>query len=114
MSSFGVPFEKRLRTIVRSHQRLNTGAVHAIRSDGLIVARPRVYNPRFPLKGLLLVIGASVLFKAYILADLGQVTYQERVAALAEGSAFERVGAWLMQPDAVTTATSGIFRSLGL
>ena len=114
MSTTGVPFEKRLRNIVRTHQRINQGAVHSMRSDGLIVARPRLYNPRFPLKGLLLIIVALILFKAYILADLGQATYQERVGALAEGNVFEKVGAWVMQPDAVTTEISAIFSGLGL
>lgn len=112
MSMSGVPFDKRLRSIVREHTRMSHGAVHAIRHDGLITVRPRKYNPRFPLKGLMMVLGVSILFKAYILADLGQATYNQRVGALAEGSVFEKAGAWLMQPDTVTTGVAGVMRSL--
>ena len=113
MSLSGVSFDKRLRKVVRNHQRMNSGAVHAVRSDGLIVARPRVYNPKFPLKGLLLLIGAAVLFKAYIYASLGAVTFDDRVAQLAEGSAIEKVGAWIMQADTVTVALGQFLTGIG-
>ncbi len=114
MSLTDVPFEKRLRNIVRNHQRMNHGAVHAIRSDGLIVARPRVYNPKFPLRGLVMLITAAVLFKAYIYASLGSATYSGRIDVLAQGSLFEKAGAWIMQPDAVTVAAAQVMTAIGL
>lgn len=113
MSVSGVSFEKRLRNIVRDHQRLNTGAVHAIRSDGLIVARPRVYNPKFPLRGLLLLVASAVLFKAYIFASLGASVYNDRVAQLSEGTFIEKAGAWVMQADAVTVGVAQALNALG-
>ena len=113
MSMSGISFDKRLRNIVRDHQRLNTGAVHAIRADGLIVARPRVYNPKFPLRGILLLIGSAVLFKAYIFAHLGVAVYTDRVERLAEGSLVEKAGAWFMQADAVTVAFAQVLTSIG-
>ena len=57
MAIVQVPFEKRLRRIVKNHQRMANGVVHSVNSNGLIVARPKIYNPRFPLRGLLLLGG---------------------------------------------------------
>lgn len=110
----GVSFDKRLRHVVRNHQRLNTGAVHAIRNDGLIVARPRIYNPKFPLRGLILLFAAMVVFKAYIYAHLGGAVYNDRVERLGEGSIFEQAGAWLMQADAVTITVASLLSSFGI
>lgn len=110
----GVSFEKRLRTIVRDHQRLNVGAVHTVRHDGLIVARPRVYNPKFPLRGLILLVASAVLFKAYIYASLGVATYTDRVERLGEGTFIEKAGAWIMQADALTIAVAQVLGSFGI
>jgi len=112
--SSGVSFEKRLRNVVRNHQRLNTGAVHSMRDDGLIVARPRVYNPKFPLRGLILLVVTAVLFKAYIYANLGAERFNERVSQLAEGSTIEKVGSWVMQADTVTITIAEFMKGLGL
>lgn len=109
-----VPFQKRLRRIVREHQRMANGATHVMRDDGLIVARPRVYNPKFPLRGLVLLIGAAVLFKGFIYATLGSATYGDRVAQLAQGSFPEKAGAWIMQPDVATLAVAQFLNAVGL
>lgn len=114
MSVAQVPFQKRLRRIVREHQRMSNGVSHVMRDDGLIVARPRVYNPKFPLRGLVLLLGAALLFKGYILASLGATLYGERVAQLAEGSIIEKAGAWIMQPDVATSAVAQILNGFGV
>jgi len=114
MSVAQVPFQKRLRRIVRDHQRMSHGATHVMRADGLIVARPRVYNPKFPLRGLVLLIGAALLFKGFILASLGSATYNDRVAELAEGSVVEQAGAWVMQADVATSAVAQFLNAIGL
>lgn len=114
MASAQMPFQKRLRKIVRSHQRMNHGVAHVMREDGLIVARPRVYNPKFPLRGLLLLIGAALLFKGYIYASLGATVYDERVAQLAEGQIIEKAGAWIMQADILTVTVGQFLNSIGL
>ena len=98
-----VPFDKRLKRIVRRHERMANGVVHSINADGLIVARPRIYKPRFPLKGLLMLVAVGFLFKGFLFAYLGADTYMGRVAALQEGAAMERAGAWIMQTDPATT-----------
>lgn len=104
-----VPFDKRLKKIVRRHERMSNGVVRTINSDGLIVAKPRLYRPRFPLKGLLAVLILGFLFKGFLFAYLGETAYGERVATLQGGSLLEQAGAWVMQPDPVTMlAAEGI------
>lgn len=114
MSVAQVPFQKRLRRIVRDHQRMSNGVSHVMRADGLIVAKPRVYNPKFPLRGLVMLLGTALLFKGYILASLGATLYSERVTQLAEGSMIEKAGAWIMQPDVATSAVAQILNGFGL
>lgn len=108
------PFYKRLRRIVRDHQRMQHGVAHVMRDDGLVVARPRVYNPKFPLRGLVLLFGAAFFFKGYILAALGQSVYDTRIGQLAEGTWIERAGAWIMYPDAATVAVANALTGLGV
>ncbi|WP_438955201.1 hypothetical protein [Cognatiyoonia sp.] len=92
MSVVQTPFNKRLRKIFRDYQRMSQGATHVMRADGLVVAQPRLYNLRFPLRGILLIVGAANFFKAFILATLGNFVYSEKIATFAEGSAVERLG----------------------
>lgn len=104
-----VPFDKRLKKIVRRHEKMSNGVVRTINSDGLIVAKPRLYRPRFPLKGLLAVLILGFLFKGFLFAYLGETAYGERVATLQSGSLLEQAGAWVMQSDPVTVmAAEGI------
>ena len=97
-----VPFDKRLKEINRRHDKMSNGVVRSVNSDGLIVARPRAYRPRFPLKGLLVVLAIGFLFKGFLFAYLGEEGYGERVAVLQSGTAIEQAGAWVMQIDPVT------------
>ena len=104
-----VPFDKRLKRIVRRHDKMANGVVRTVNSDGLIVARPRLYKPQFPLKGLIVVLTLGFLFKGFLLAYLGDAGYSERLATLQSGTAVEQVGAWVMQSDPVTAfVASGI------
>lgn len=104
-----VQFDKRVKKIVRRHGKMSNGVVRRVNSDGLIVAKPRVYRPRFPLKGLVAVLLLGFLFKGFMFSYLGGAAYAERVATLQNGTALEQVGAWVMQPDPVTVmAAQGI------
>lgn len=113
MSLATMPFERRLKRIVRNHRRLNAGAVHKVDSRGLIVARPRLYNPKFPLKGLLLLVVAGFAFKGFLFASLGAGVYDSRLAELRAGSMVERGGAWAMQADPATLAIASVWKALG-
>lgn len=114
MASVHAQFEKRLRKIVRNHQRMANGVTHTMRKDGLIVAKPRIYNPRFPLKGMVLLILTAFLFKGYIYAALGPADYDSRVSALAEGTMIEQAGAWIMHADIATVYIGTFLNSIGL
>jgi hypothetical protein len=49
-----------------------------------------------------LALGAFLVFKAFLLASLGPVTYQERLGKLEEGNVVEQMGAWAMRVDVIT------------
>lgn len=102
MAQAHVPFDKRLKRIVRRHDRMARGVVKTVNADGLIVARPRLYKPRFPLKGLIVLIAAGFIFKGFLFASLGETAYAERVASLRDGTVMEQAGAWVMQADPAT------------
>jgi hypothetical protein len=97
-----VPFDKRLKRIVRRHDKMANGVVKTVTSDGLIVARPRLYKPRFPLKGLMVVLMLGFLFKGFLFAFLGEAGYGDRVASLQQGTVLEQAGGWIMQADPAT------------
>lgn len=112
MAQAHVPFDKRLKRIVRKHDRMQKGYVKTVTSDGLIVARPRVYRPKFPLKGLVVLIVAGFLFKGFLFASLGEAAYGERVTSLKTGSVMEQAGAWVMQADPATVMIADMLKGI--
>ena len=107
-----VPFDKRLKEINRRHEKMANGVVRRVNADGLIVARPRAYRPRFPLKGLAVVLAIGFLFKGFLFAYLGEEGYGERLAKLQSGASMEQAGAWVMQPDPATKAIAGLLQTV--
>ncbi len=103
-------FDQRVSNIHKKHGALAGGATYRIGPDGLIVAVPhRRFVPRFPAKGLLLLIGGAFGFKAALLVASGEGTYNARLADLAQGRPVEQAMAWLMHPDLVTrTIAAGV------
>jgi hypothetical protein len=95
-------FERRLRRLIRKHDRLAAGVVHRVGPDGLITAHPRRRWPVPPLRAIVMIVAVGFLFKAYLLFALGSATYDERLATLEAGNAFEKAGAAVMQPDPAT------------
>jgi hypothetical protein len=97
-----IQFEQRLRKLDRKHAALARGFVAQVRPDGLVVIRPKRMRASFPLRPVLLFIAAFFLFKGLLLAQLGAITYDERVAKLRNGTVVEQAGALLMQKDPAT------------
>ena len=97
MAQANVPFDKRLKRIVRRHEKMANGVVKTVS-----VARPRLYKPRFPLQGLIIVLLLGFIFKGFLLSYLGDAGYADRLALLQQGSVMEQAGAWIMQPDPAT------------
>lgn len=102
MAQAHVPFDKRLKRIVRRHERMANGVVQTVNSDGLIIARPRAYKPHFPLKGIVILVAIGFLFKGLLFSYLGSEEYMSRVNMLQQGNMMEYAGAWVMQPDPAT------------
>lgn len=101
--SIDAEFDKRVRRVVRTHDKMRrNGVVHRVGKDGLIISRPRLARPRFPLKGVLVVAALGFLFKGLLFAQIGSAGYNERVEALRGGTIVEQAGAWLLQEDPIT------------
>lgn len=104
-----IHFQKRLSTLGRKHAAMAKGYDMQMRRDGLVVVKAKRGGIRrfFPIKGLAFLILGFFLFKAFMLASLGEVTYNERVAKLNQGTALEQAGAQVMQIDNATAFLAG-------
>ena len=113
MSLVSASFERRLSYIVlRQRKLLSRGARCKVTDTGLIVATPRMYMPKFPIKTAIKFIVWAFLFKAYVYADLGHAEYTDRVAALSGPSIAGQAGAWILQPELATVLVADVFKSL--
>ena len=101
-------FHKRLSAHGRKHAAMANGYTTKMQRDGLIVVKPKRRARRgFPLKGLFALVAGFFVFKALMLASLGDITYNERVAKLQQGAQLEQMGSRLMQIDPVTQFIAG-------
>lgn len=102
-------FQKRLKRISKNHARLRGGRKAVVTKTGLIVAKPRYSQARFPFSALLMVIAVAFGLKCYIYVQDGAKTYEARVAQIAGDTLPEKFGAWLLQADPATVAISQLF-----
>jgi hypothetical protein len=102
-----IQFDERLRLLSRKHRAMSHGYVTQIQSDGLIIARPRRQSSRVSARAVLLFVLAFFGFKAFLVANLGPRTYDDRLARLNEGTIVEQAGAFVMQADPVTMYVAG-------
>ena len=101
-------FNKRVSVLGHKHAAMSRGFSTTMQSDGLIVVKPnRPARRGFPIKGLLALVFGFFVFKAIMLSSLGEITYNERVAKLAQGGALEQGGGWMMQIDPATAFLAG-------
>ena len=77
--------------------------------DGLIVVKPKSRRVRGGggIKLLLLVAIGFIAFKAFALATVGPVTYNERLSKLENGTIIEKAGAKALAIDPVTEVVVG-------
>ena len=92
----------RLKKVRRNHTRMARGYDAKVGRDGLIVFRPKRKRRALPVRALLVTIAGFIAFKVLVLMSIGDIAYEERVAALAAGSVAEQAGAFVMQIDPVT------------
>ncbi|TMM55257.1 hypothetical protein [Sulfitobacter sabulilitoris] len=95
-------FDRRLRTLGRKHRAMSRGYSTRIRGDGLIVVEPRRLRFHFPARTVIMLFVGFFMFKGFMLASMGPVTYNHRLATLEKGTVVEQGGAWIMQIDAIT------------
>lgn len=100
-------FDDRTRRFKKQRKRLARGYKPVVRPDGLIVYRPKHGIGGF-LKGVTMLVAGLMLFKAFLLAYLGPISFNSRVDLLAEGTSLEKAGAWVMQADPVTLFLSDL------
>ncbi len=102
MTNHQLQFEKRLSLLARKHKAMSRGYVTHMRPDGLIIARPKRRASRVSRKAVILFLLAFFGFKAFLVANLGPQTYDDRVARLQAGTIVEKGGAFVMQADPLT------------
>ncbi|MGB3243812.1 MAG: hypothetical protein WBB25_04720 [Sulfitobacter sp.] len=72
--------------------------------DGLITVKLKRSRGRLPVMGIFMLAAGFIGFKAFMLAAVGPVTYNERLAKLDAGTKIEKVGAKVMAIDPMTAA----------
>ncbi|MEM8577285.1 MAG: hypothetical protein AAGF60_05500 [Pseudomonadota bacterium] len=107
-------FSARLKGLGRKHEAMAGGYTTHLRSDGLIVVKPRGARRKrtSPLKAVILAALGFCAFKAYAVQSMGDLVYTDRVAKLEAGTPVERAGAWAMQIDPLTAAMTRAITSL--
>lgn len=98
-------FVKRLTMLGRKHEKMTHGYTTKVGKDGLLVVKPkrkRSGGGGGLVKLLLLIAIGFIGFKAFALASVGPVTYNERLAKLEKGTMIEQVGAKALAIDPVT------------
>jgi len=92
-------FDERLRRLERKHRAMSRGYTTHMLPDGLIVAKPKRAQVRISGRSILLFAMAFIAFKGFLIANLGSLGYEERLARLDNGTMVERGGAFVMQID---------------
>lgn len=102
-------FAKRLHMLGRKHTKMTNGYTTKVGKDGLIVVKPKRRAARGAggVKILILVALGFFAFKAFTLAAVGPVTYNERLSKLENGTVIEQVGAKALAIDPLTAAVAG-------
>ena len=86
-------FSDRVQRIEKGHRNLNSGYVTLVERNGVLVPVRKVRPRRgFPWRGLFLVLIVFLLFKAFLLAYLGPITYIDQHAKLEAGGIVEQAG----------------------
>lgn len=102
-------FDKRIRRLTKRNRRLSHGYVMTVNHDGLVVANVRPQKTGFPWFGLVLIFAGLLVFKGFLFAQLGPLTYEDRVGKLANGTVIEQGGAYIMYADPITISIAGNF-----
>ncbi|MDK3017159.1 hypothetical protein [Pseudodonghicola flavimaris] len=106
MAHQDVDFAQRVQRLNRKHAALARGHDTILRADGLLVAAPRRRSRGLSLKAVGLFLVAFVLFKSFMIAAVGPMTYDMRVDRLAAGNVAEAMGAWVLRTEPLSAYLS--------
>lgn len=101
-------FSKRMKRINKRHSKLSQGYIMSVNHDGLVIAQPKSRRMELPWRPVLFVLLGVVLFKAVLLSRIGADAYEQRVAQLAAGTQFEKVGGYVLAADPATVWISDL------
>jgi len=99
-------FYKRQQRVQKKHARMAQGYKTKLDKNGVFVQVPDSKTGSYGLRIMMWSALVFMAFKAFLLTGLGTADYEGHVAALAQGTSFEQVGAWFMQIDPVTAKIS--------
>lgn len=112
MSDALTNFRKRDAALRKKHIRMARGYRNRLNRNGVIIQEPDSKIGGVALRLLVLATVLFIGFKVMVLSGLGPETYTQHVAKLAEGTVYERAGAWLMQIDPMTARLSEMVSAL--
>ncbi len=95
-------FASRLAKLTKRHNAMARGYTATLRGDGLIVVQPRRIQFQLPVRGFVLLMAVFMIFKGFMLAQLGEASYNERLLILSSGSLYEQAGGFVMGIDPVS------------
>ncbi|QFT59084.1 hypothetical protein FIU94_09630 [Sulfitobacter sp. THAF37] len=101
-------FVARLSKLGKKHAKMTHGYVTRVGRDGLITVTPRRRRRGFPFKLLLMFALGFLGLKTFMVASVGPVTYNERLAKLEKGTVVEQAGAKVLAIDPVTEKLSAM------
>lgn len=106
-------FEQRCENLVRNHKEPAQGYEVNARRNGLIIVEPNREDARMRFRLAGSMIFGLFIFKAIMLEMISPQTYLERIYSLQSGSFFERIAAWLMQPEPVSEGIVVMIKWMG-
>lgn len=112
MSDAFQAFDSRLQAIAAKRAQMERGYVGKVSPNGLIIFRPKRRKLSIPVRGIAYLTVGFLFFKSVIIAHLGLPLYEERLLELSQGSVVEQVGAFVMQPDGISSRVAAEMRPL--
>jgi hypothetical protein len=95
-------FAERVQKLETRNRHIPRGMALTVDSNGQTVLRKRKPAAFSPRKGILILLVVFFGWKGFLYQHLGAVTYNGRLATLAQGTLVEQAGAYGMRPDPVT------------
>ena len=101
-------FVARLSNLGKKHAKMTHGYSTKVGRDGLIIVTPKRRRRGFPFKLLTMFVLGFLGLKVFMVASVGPMTYNERLAKLENGTAIEQAGAKVLAIDPVTEKLSSM------